>query len=88
MNAILFAAMVALGGQDVQTTSQATTQLYVKTTPPGATVTLDGKPLGKSNGLFDVVPGSHKMALQMEGYTALDRTIESARARSPASKLS
>ena len=77
MNALLFvAAMFALGAEDVQTTQQAATQLYVKTVPPGATVIVDGKTVGKSNGLFDVAPGAHKLALQIEGYKPEERSIE------------
>jgi len=77
MNAMLFAAaMLALGAPDVQAAPQPATQLYVKTVPPGATVTVDGKPLGKSDHLFDMTPGSHKLAWQMEGYVPEDRSIE------------
>lgn len=58
MNAIfLAAAMLALGMQDVETTPQTKTQLYVKTIPDGAEITLDGKVLGKSDGLYDVTSG-------------------------------
>lgn len=46
----------------------ATTTLYVRTTPPGATVLLDGKPLGKSNSIFTVSPGRCKLTLELEGY--------------------
>ncbi len=77
MNALLFvAAMFALGAEDVQTAQQAATQLYVKTVPPGATVIVDGKTVGKSNGLFDVAPGAHKVTLQIEGYKPEERSIE------------
>lgn len=77
MNAILFAAaMFALGAQDVQTAPQSKTQLYVKTVPPGAAITLDGKSLGNSDGLFDAAPGAHKLTLQMEGFVAEARSID------------
>jgi hypothetical protein len=80
MNAILFAAAVLiLGAPEVQATPQPQTQLYVKTAPPGATLTLDGKTLGKSDGLFEVAPGSHKLTLQMDGYAQEERSIETPR---------
>ena len=53
MNAIFFAAtMLAFGMQDVETSPQTKTQLYVKTVPDGAEITLDGKVLGKSDRLL------------------------------------
>ena len=76
MNTIFFAAIVALGAQDVQVAPKPTTHLYVKTVPPGATVTLDGKMLGKSDNLFDATSGTHKLALKMDGYAADNRSIE------------
>jgi hypothetical protein len=77
MNAIFFAtAMLALGAPDVQAAPQSTTQLYVKTIPPGAAVTVDGKPLGRSDKLFDMDAGAHKLALQLEGYDSVERSID------------
>jgi hypothetical protein len=76
MNAILFSLLLALGAQDVQTAPRPTTFLYVKTTPPGAEIRLDGKPLGKSNRLFDVSPGEYDLSLLMDGRMSDNRTIE------------
>ncbi len=76
MNAFLFAAMLAFGAPDVQTTTQPTTQLYVKTVPPGAAVTVDGKSLGKSDGLFDVAAGAHKLTLRLDGFVVESRSID------------
>jgi SLA1 homology domain 1, SHD1/PEGA domain len=77
MNAFfLTAAMFVLGAEDVQATREATTQLYIKTTPPGARALLDGKMLGKSDGLFAVPPGAHKLILEMDGYSTEERSIE------------
>jgi len=77
MNAIfLAAAMLALGMQDVETTPQTKTQLYVKTIPAGAEVTLDGNVLGKSDGLFDVTAGAHRLTLRLEGYVSEERLID------------
>jgi hypothetical protein len=77
MNAILLiGAIFALGAPDVETTPEATTQLYVKTVPPGAEVIVDGKTLGKSDGLFDVAAGTHKLTLRREGFVVEARSIE------------
>jgi hypothetical protein len=77
MNAIfLAAAMLALGMQDVETTPQTKTQLYVKTVPDGAEITLDGKVLGKSDGLYDVTSGAHRLTLRLEGYVPEERLID------------
>ena len=77
MNAIVFAAaMSVLAAQDVQADREGATQLYVKTVPPGAEVFLDGNTLGKSDGLFNVVPGPHKLALQMDRYIREERAIQ------------
>lgn len=78
MNAILLVAtLLALGAQpDVQTSSESKTQLYVKTVPPGAEVTVDGKVLGKSDGLFNVSAGSHKLSLSLEGHAVDERSVQ------------
>jgi hypothetical protein len=77
MNAMLFtAAMLVFGMQDVETAPQAKTQLYVKTVPDGAEVTLDGKLLGKSDALFDIASGPHRLSLQLEGYVPEGRLID------------
>lgn len=77
MNAFVLATTIlALCGQTVQRESESTTQLYVKTVPSGAEVTLDGKVLGKSDSLFDVAAGVHKLALSLQGYAVDERSIE------------
>ena len=50
--------------------------MYVKTTPTGAALVLDDKPLGKSDNLFDVTPGTHKLTAELEGQAKVERTIE------------
>ena len=55
-------------GPPVTMTKTSTTRLYVRTTPPGARVLLDRRPIGISNGLFTVPPGDHKITLEMAGY--------------------
>jgi hypothetical protein len=76
MNAIvLAAAMLALGMQEVETTPQAKTQLYVKTVPTGAAISLGGQALGKSDGLFDVAAGVHQLVVRLEGYVPEERSV-------------
>jgi hypothetical protein len=77
MNAVFLAVtMLACGMQDVETSPQSATQLYVKTLPPGAEVAVDGKVVGKSDSLFDVAAGTHKLSLSLEGYVTDERSIE------------
>ena len=45
----------------LETFETASTRLFVRTIPPGATVYVDGKPLGDTDGLFFVSPGVRKV---------------------------
>jgi hypothetical protein len=79
MNAIFFAAAIlALGMQDVETSPESATQLYVKTVPTGAQVAIDGAPVGKSDKLFNVTAGAHKVSLSLEGYVPVERSVKAA----------
>ncbi len=51
-----------------RTSEERDTLLYVRTEPTGATVRLDGKEIGKSNGLFPVEPGSGQIIVELEGH--------------------
>lgn len=64
------------GAPQVETATAATTRLYVKTLPPGAEVTLDGTPLGASDGLFLVPAGIGKVSVQFEGGEPQVRQVE------------
>lgn len=50
----------------IETGEKQDTMLYVRTIPPGAKVFLDGKELGKSNGLFPVEPGVGKIVVELK----------------------
>lgn len=63
-------------GATVQNTTNATTRLYVKTLPPGAEVTLDGKPIGVSDGLFIVPAGTGKVSVQFDGAEPEVRQVD------------
>jgi hypothetical protein len=60
----------------VEITERARTRLYVRTIPPGAQVTLDGKPLGASDGLFLVPAGVGKLKIQFDGAEPRIEQIE------------
>jgi len=60
----------------VELRNSATTTLYIRTTPPGAMIFLDGKPLGKSNSIFTVSPGQCKITVELERYQAEIRSVE------------
>jgi hypothetical protein len=50
--------------------------LRIRTTPPGASVQLDGSVVGTSPlALSDLSPGTYRLAFQKEGYQAVERTL-------------
>ncbi len=51
------------------------TELNVRTTPPGATIFLDGKELGKAPNVFDVAQGKHELLAVLEGHRSAKRDI-------------
>ena len=65
----------------VETAATPKTRLYVKTLPPGATVTLDGRPLGPSDGLFIVPAGTGKVSVQFDGAAPQVQEVEIADGR-------
>lgn len=53
-----------------------TGQLKIQTKPAGATILLDGEPLGRSNATFaKVTEGNYKLILQLEGYETVVKQI-------------
>jgi hypothetical protein len=68
-------------GPTVITSPTPTTRLYVKTVPQGAQVMLDGRPLGPSDGLFIVPPGTSRVRVEFEGGEPQERVVEIAAGR-------
>ncbi|HWO22088.1 MAG TPA: serine/threonine-protein kinase [Kofleriaceae bacterium] len=56
----------------------ASLQLTVKSTPPDATVLLDGKRLGRTpyTGQIEAAPGTHSLRLRKKGYAPVSLDIE------------
>jgi hypothetical protein len=75
---IVFTAIVALAVPPAQldTSATPTTRLFVRTVPVGAVVTVDGKPIGKSDGLFIIPPGVRKIAVELDGYAPETREVK------------
>ena len=61
---VLLGVLAALA----QTAEKPPTELYVRTTPPGAKVFVDGKELGTSPSLVEVEPGEHTIRVTLEGH--------------------
>jgi len=61
---------------EVKTKKTASTRLYVETNPPGATILLNGKVLGVSNGLFSVGAGEYEITIVAPGYEAVRRQVK------------
>lgn len=81
---VFFGAIVIFGGMQpiscsaqspaveppaaVETQTEARTELYVRTNPKGAAVSIDGQEVGTSNDIFSVSPGQHHVTLQLGDY--------------------
>jgi hypothetical protein len=59
----------------VEKKAKPDTLLFVRTTPAGAEVRLDGKPLGTSNDLFPVGPGTYRIVVDLRGHQPYERLI-------------
>ncbi|MBN2476754.1 MAG: type II secretion system major pseudopilin GspG [Pirellulales bacterium] len=59
----------------VQTSQTPETLLYIRTTPSGAEISLDGKPLGTSDGLFPVKPGTYKIVVDLQDHQPKQQSI-------------
>lgn len=62
--------------QAVTTSGTAATRLYVKSVPPGAKVSIDGKPLGETDGLFIVSAGRAQVTVTFAGVEPVGRQVE------------
>jgi tetratricopeptide (TPR) repeat protein len=76
----IFFCLIVLGFNGFLDTPQAMadepTELYVRTTPKGAKVFLNGKELGLSPDLFKVEPGTAKIVVKLEGYDPIEKELE------------
>lgn len=61
-------ALFCMAVDQVEISQTADTLLYIRTLPSSAQIRLDGKPLGNSDGLFPVKPGTYKIVVDLEGY--------------------
>jgi eukaryotic-like serine/threonine-protein kinase len=53
----------------------APVQLWVTSSPPGATITVDGAPGGKTPAAAIVRPGEHTVTLELAGYAPWKKTV-------------
>jgi len=75
MHAALLSLALLCGAAQVETAEKPDTLLYIRTTPTGAEVLLDGKLLGKSDGLFPVEAGEYKIVLDLAGHEPEEHSI-------------
>lgn len=77
MSYVLWCLVLACAAaQPVETSTEATTHLYVRTTPSGAQILLDGKELGTSPGVFPVKPGQRRrLVIELDGQVAKEQQI-------------
>ncbi len=69
------ATLLCVLAPPVESAKQPETLLYVRTTPSGAEIRLDGKPLGTSDNLFPVESGSYKIVIDLEGHQPSEQKI-------------
>ena len=67
----------------VEKSPEATTHLYVRTSPAGAEIVLDGESLGKAPGVFPVRTNGkpHRLVIELDGHVAEDQEITIKRGR-------
>ena len=69
MNSTLLSlALLYTVAPPVQKASDPDTLLYVRTTPSGAEVRLNGQPVGTSDGLFAVKPGTYTIVVDLTDH--------------------
>ena len=61
--------------EPVKTGKERDTLLYIRTVPPGAKVSINGKKMGTSNGLFPVQPGKGTILVELEGRKPDQRQV-------------
>jgi tetratricopeptide (TPR) repeat protein len=64
----------AVDGLENRLAKKGVQQLTVMSTPAGATVTVNGRPVGVTPWTGDLLPGKHSVALSLRGYE--DQTLE------------
>jgi len=76
MNTVLLSwTLLWAAAPPLQTAEKPDTLLYVRTTPSGAEIRLEGKPLGKSDDLFPVKAGRYKIVVDLEGHQPKEQNI-------------
>lgn len=51
------------------------TRIYVRSTPSGARVSIDGGVVGTTDGLFEVEPGRHAVRVELDGYSPATKDV-------------
>ncbi len=51
-------------------------KLHVETTPPGATITADGKQMAVTPADIELTPGKHILRLELAGYLPIDKDVD------------
>ena len=73
--ALLGLLVPRLEAQEAKTLHTAQTMLFVRTVPPGAKVLSDGQLLGESDDVFPIEPGTHRIALELNGYEPKEEKV-------------
>ncbi len=68
--------LIATGLRKLKSHDAVTTALVVDSDPPGATVTLDGVPVGTTPLEQEVDPGAHALEIASDGYVSQSKSVE------------
>ena len=72
---LLSLALLSVLAPPVEVSEKPETLLFVRTTPAGAKVFLDGKPLGTTDDLFSVKPGVRRIVIELEGHDPQSKEV-------------
>ncbi|MGD0383074.1 MAG: PEGA domain-containing protein [Thermoguttaceae bacterium] len=80
-SAVLFFCLIILGCSgflvaQARAADEPPTELYVRTTPEGAKVFLNGNEVGVTPGLFKVDPGAAKIVVKLEGHDPIEKEVK------------
>lgn len=51
-------------------------KVHVESTPAGATIVADGKPMGTTPSAVELPPGKHTLHLELNGYLSIDKEVD------------
>jgi tetratricopeptide (TPR) repeat protein len=63
-------------GLEARLAKSGVQQITVMSTPPAASIMVDGKPFGLTPSTFEIAPGSHRVEVRLPAYTPATRVVD------------